>query len=78
MIRFSTVPIVENVNLLVTYEYYVGDDGLWNYPNGDPGYPATPDEIEIISIELSGDFTEFVLNFKGYDWLEGKLFELND
>lgn len=35
----------------VTFEYRAGRPAVWYLRNGDPGYPADPDEIEAIDIK---------------------------
>lgn len=40
----------ETIEVEVYYNYYPGDPGLWSYSNGDPGYPPTGAEVEIMSI----------------------------
>lgn len=35
----------------VTFEYRAGRPAVWTLRNGDPGYPADPDEIEAIDIK---------------------------
>jgi hypothetical protein len=73
------IQISDNVEIFVQYDYYKGCDGLWTLPNGDPGYPPEPDELEIVDIILTkGKLMDLLYEFKGWDWLEGKLFELND
>jgi len=71
------------VKIGVTFDYYPGDPGVWTYSNGDPGYPATPAEIEVESIEIIEgklvDFAYEVGTTNGWwDWLEGKLYEAED
>lgn len=34
----------------ITFEYRAGRPAVWTLRNGDPGYPADPDEIEFVSI----------------------------
>lgn len=31
----------------VTYTIHEGEKGVWTLPNGDPGYPDDPTEIEV-------------------------------
>lgn len=31
------------------------DPGCWTLPNGDPGYPGSPAEVEITSIKRGGE-----------------------
>ena len=38
-----------NVGLIVEYEYTPGTPDVYTLPNGDPGYPGDPEEIEILS-----------------------------
>lgn len=40
----------ETIDVEVEFNYYPGDPGLYSYSNGDPGYPPTGPEVEIISI----------------------------
>lgn len=35
----------------VDYHYYAGCAGRYYMSNGDPGYPAEPEEIDIISVK---------------------------
>lgn len=45
----------ELVDVEVYYTYEPGDPGVWTYSNGDPGYPATPDNVEIERLIRIGD-----------------------
>lgn len=83
MNKNSLITLDNDVKILVEYNYYEGDPGVWRYSNGDPGYPPTPDELEVQDITLvSGKLVDLLFevgNTKNWwDWLEGKLFELND
>jgi acetoin utilization deacetylase AcuC-like enzyme len=40
----------EPVNVTIDFNYIPGDPGVHTYSNGDPGYPPTSDEIEVLSM----------------------------
>ena len=40
----------ELVDVEVYYTYEPGEDGVWTFSNGDPGYPGTDDNVEISRI----------------------------
>lgn len=44
----------------VTYTITEGRKGVWTLPNGDPGYPDDPDEIEIHKVITWGEDVEEV------------------
>lgn len=49
----------------VTGEYEPGDDGLWTYSNGDPGYPPTNSNFYMETIELKqGELLDFALELE--------------
>ena len=41
----------EEIRIGVTASYHPGDPGCMYMPNGDPGYPPDPDEIEFVEIK---------------------------
>lgn len=54
-----TKPVLQTVTidwngfiLDVSGQYEQGDEGLWTYPNGDPGYPSMPPTFYIEGMEL--------------------------
>lgn len=55
----STKPILQHIEIEwqgyvieVSGQYEPGDPGVWQYSNGDPGYPPTSSEFYIEGIEL--------------------------
>ena len=50
---YATVP-QDDVEFNIEFSYSPGTPDVWYLPNGDPGYPGDPAEIDIISIELWG------------------------
>jgi len=53
----------EEIEIVVQAEFHPGHDAVWYLSNGDPGYPAEPDEIDDIrvvgeDIELTEDELE--------------------
>lgn len=42
---------IENVVLDVSYEVIPEEPMIWSYPNGDPGHPGSPTDIDIHSIK---------------------------
>lgn len=61
----------------ITFEYRAGRPAVMYLRNGDPGYPADPDEIELISITPDagnhGVFTDIAqrdLENWAQDWLD--------
>ena len=52
-----TVPLTlrgEDVEAQVEFDFLRGAPGRWYMPNGDPGYPDEPDELEVNSIVIDG------------------------
>lgn len=41
-----------DLRLRVDYTYYPGSPGCHTLPNGDPGYPPEPSEIDLQSVEI--------------------------
>lgn len=37
----------------VEFNFYPGSPGRMYMPNGDPGYPPEPDELEVLSVALT-------------------------
>jgi len=44
--------ISPTAKLVIDFDYQPGSPGVHTLPNGDPGYPETPETLEITSIEL--------------------------
>ncbi len=42
-------------SLEISFDYSPGSPGVHTLPNGDPGYPDEPDELEITEIILVGE-----------------------
>lgn len=71
----------ENVDFIVRYLYIEGNDGCWYLPNGDPGYPPTPPELEITSIKLFSEGQTELIDFirdEYYEKFETIIFEMYD
>ena len=50
----------EEIEVSVDFQFYPGDPGLWRYSNGDPGYPPTGPEVEIMFVtDKNGKTYEF-------------------
>lgn len=47
---FCTQWFLDDVEHEVLFRYYPGHPGCWYRPNGDPGDPPEPDEVEIIGV----------------------------
>lgn len=41
----------EPINITIDFMFYPGDKGVHTYSNGDPGYPPTGDEIDVLSVQ---------------------------
>lgn len=61
----------------ITFEFRAGRPAVWTLRNGDPGYPADPDEIEFVSITPGagdhGGFSDIAqrwLEDEAREWLE--------
>lgn len=61
----------------ITFEFRAGRPAVWNLRNGDPGYPADPDEIEFVSVHPGADdhdgFSDIAqrwLEADAQEWLE--------
>jgi len=63
--------ILGDQQIEVKFDYTPADPGVHTLPNGDPGYPPSPEEVEIISIHWGDtDVTDLVFEFFGMDQLE--------
>jgi hypothetical protein len=48
-----------NAEIDVSFDYEEGDPGVHTYPNGDPGYPPSPEELIVSSVRYKGkDITD--------------------
>ena len=43
-----------NAEIDVSFDYEEGDPGVHTYSNGDPGYPPSPPEFIITSVDFKG------------------------
>ena len=43
------------INVTCDFYYEPGDPGVWQYSNGDPGYPPTSEVIELLNAKDSSD-----------------------
>ena len=82
MEMYDEVVVNDDVIVGVRYNHIEGERCINYYEDGS-GYPGSPSTIEISEISLvKGTIFDLVLAIeyeKGWlDWLEGKLFELND
>lgn len=71
----------EDIDFIVKYLYVEGHDGSWYLPNGDPGYPPEPPQVEITSIKLFSEGQTELIDFvkdSFYEELETKIFEMYD
>lgn len=66
----------------ITFRFRTGRPAVMHLRNGDPGYPADPDEIELVSIEPGAgdhgafsDIAQAGLESEAQDWLEGDGFD---
>ncbi len=50
MKRFSKTINYRGQELFVEFDYTPGDPGVHTYPDGDPGYPPTSPEFNIIHV----------------------------
>jgi len=63
--------ILGDQQIEVKFDYTPADPGVHTLPNGDPGYPPSPEEVEIISIHWGDiDVTDLVFEFLEMDQLE--------
>jgi len=49
----------KELELQVDYQYFAGEEMQWTLPNGDPGHPGSPPDVEIEEIrvmDVEGDF----------------------
>ncbi len=64
LIKFThtvTIPTIGEVDALVQAKFHPGRPGCNYMPNGDPGYPDDPPEVEVISVIHNGiDYTSLV------------------
>lgn len=61
----------------IEFEYRAGRPAVWYLRNGDPGYPAEPDELEVIKITpgagdhgVFSDIAQRDLESWAQEWLE--------
>jgi hypothetical protein len=64
---------VDDDDATVTFCYSPGRPGRNYMPNGDPGYPDEPAEIELISVIINGE--EAVLTEAQAESLDQRLYE---
>ena len=50
----------------ITFEFRAGRPAVMYLRNGDPGYPADPDEIEVVSVSPGS----VLLHDEAQEWLE--------
>lgn len=50
----STAITYKDIILAIDFDYTPGRPGVRTLPNGDPGYPDEPDELDIEDIRLAG------------------------
>jgi len=48
----TTYQISPTAKLVIDFDYQPGSPGVHTLPNGDPGYPETPETLEITSVQL--------------------------
>lgn len=66
----------DDIEYDVTFEHRRGRPAVWTLRNGDPGYPAEPDEFEAIDIKpaagtLSACEKAYLLD-QAQQWLDGE------
>jgi hypothetical protein len=64
------VPGFGEYDMKVEIEYHSGRPGRWYMPNGDPGYPPEPDEIEILDVLVDGKPLEGIERETVIDFLQ--------
>ena len=62
----------------VGYWYEVGHPALMYKPNGDPGYPEEPAEVEIYSVQIQGMEIIDLLSTETLEIIETKLLDLEE
>jgi hypothetical protein len=48
----------DEADVLVEYQYVPGRPAVMYLRNGDPGYPADPEEVDILSVFISGHWID--------------------
>ncbi len=76
--RTHTVESFHEFGLTVEYTFQRGAPAVMYLRNGDPGYPAEPDEIEIVAVRLNGHDIKPLLSDRFLDDLEEELAENHD
>lgn len=41
----------EPFEVTIDFAFYPGDPGVHTYSNGDPGYPPSGDEVDVLSVQ---------------------------
>jgi hypothetical protein len=70
---YTFTTFVGEQEAVVEFAYWRGRPGVHTMPNGDPGYPDDPDELEIISVVIDG--AEAELTDEQAEQLEERAFE---
>lgn len=50
----TTIVTYKGIEVEVDYDFTPGRPGVWTLPNGDPGYPDDPDELDVEAIKIGG------------------------
>ena len=67
---------IDDVELEIQFSYTPGRPAVMYLPNGDPGYPADPAEVDIEEIHVWGvDVTKSVPD-RIYDYLKERILEM--
>ena len=74
----KTIEISKDLDLEVEFDYTPADPGVHTYPNGDPGYPPTSEEYEILIVTAttangSCDITDLIAELDAWEWVEEQI-----
>lgn len=62
-----TLELSDNEKVEITWNFTPGDPGVHTFPNGDPGYPGTDDELEFEQAILLPGGTDVSAIFSHFD-----------
>ena len=71
----TTTVTHKGIEVEVDYKFTPGRPGVWTLPNGDPGYPDDPPEMDIEAIKIKGVDIYEILSQADIDSIDTLVFE---